>query len=84
MSDKTTARFCERALRDAGVPRAFAKAVVNHGFCGAERAISHRCDAEVEGLESVIGALKRATANLQSLTEEQDTDADESRNHGQL
>ncbi len=67
---RTTIRRCERALRDAGVPRAFAKAVIARGFRGASNANDHRWDAEAEGLETVVSALKSAVAKLQTMTRE--------------
>ena len=66
--DITTAREFEKFLREAGLPRAFAKAVTLHGFAGARTAIAGRRDAEGEGLEELAAAIVRATDRLSHLT----------------
>ncbi len=66
--DITTTREFERFLREAGLPRAFAKAVTLHGFAGARTAIASRREAEGEGLEELAAAIKRATDRLSRLT----------------
>lgn len=57
--EDVTARDCERALRDVGVPRELAKAIVAKGW----RAATDQRDAD-GGATELVDALKASTANL--------------------
>ncbi len=58
-----TPRDCEHALRDAGVPRELAKAIVAKGW----RAATDQRDAEGEGFEALAAALNARADSLSTL-----------------
>jgi len=58
-----TTRDCEHALRDAGVPRELAKAIVAKGW----RAATDQRDAEGEGFDALVAALNERAESLKNL-----------------
>lgn len=58
-----TPRDCERGLRDAGVPRELAKAIVAKGW----RAATDQRDAEGEGFDALVAALNARADTLKNL-----------------
>jgi len=57
------AKDIERILRDASVPRAFAKMIVNHGFVAAKAKLATDCREGDEGVKATASGIE-ALANL--------------------